>query len=150
MPRNRFRLTTLLKLREQVRTERREQLAEAYRADEILERQREAARSEHAELQASRGGLSVGERVDLDRLLEAERYAMVLRAQEELAGRQREAIAEEIERRRQALVQADREVRVLEHLRDRHAARCRAAEAKGEMRDLDEAAQRRFAREEEP
>ena len=56
-------------------------------------------------------------------------------------------MAEEIERRRQTLVQANRDVRVLEKLREKQAGRHRQEEDRRETKVLDEVAGRQVARE---
>ena len=136
-----FRLQTLLRLREAARDERREQLAEVMRIDDALRKQLtelEGLQSEARALQR----LGVG-RVDVDRLLEAQRYEAVVALEILHVERQRAAVAEEMNKRREALVEADREFKVLEKLREKrlqeHGAELRAQE----MKVLDEAACRR-------
>lgn len=138
-----FRLTTLLRLREAARNERRSQLADALRAEEaiverieVLERQVLALRRQAA------SEADVG-RVNLDRLLDAERYELVLKAEQMVARQQQQQLAAELQRRREALVAADRDVRVLERLREVQEERQRAEEAAREMQQLDEVAGRR-------
>lgn len=136
-----FRLQTLLRLREAARDERREQLAEVMRIDDALRKQLtelEGLQSEARALQR----LGVG-RVDVDRLLEAQRYEAVVALEILHVERQRAAVAEEMNKRREALVEADRDFKVLEKLREKrlqeHGAELRAQE----MKVLDEAAGRR-------
>ena len=115
-------------------------LAEGYRVDEVLRKQfdnfeRELdALKEFCRRKVSPGGL------DIDRLVEAQRYELVTRAQQGKVAEQRETVAAEIERRRQALVEADREVRVLEKLRERLAEQRRREGEVREARRLDEVA----------
>lgn len=136
----RFRLQTLVRIREATRDERREQLAEVLRIDEALvaqlndlQRDRLVARKEQT--------LGVG-RVDVDRMLGMQRYEALLTAEIEHVERQRTKVGEELERRREALIEADREVRVLEKLREVRLAEYRAEEAAAEMKVVDEAAAR--------
>ena len=144
-----FRLTTLLRLREVTRDECRMELAQAYRADEIVEHEQERIKAEAAELEnEGRSAVSPGQ-LDVDRLLEARRYCLVLKAQQKNVATQRQTIAEEIERRRRKLVEANREVRVLEELRDRQRRRHRDDENRLEVKALDEVAARSHAREDE-
>ena len=82
----------------------------------------------------------------MNRLLEAQRYEVVLKAREVELARQKELLAVETERRRQAAVEADREVRVLEKLKERHHSQHRRDEQRKEMKQLDEAALNRRAR----
>ena len=135
-----FRLESLLKLREARRDECRAALAEGYRVDEVLRKQFDSmereldALKEFCRRKASPGG------IDIDRLVEAQRYELVTRAQQGNIAQQRETVAAEIERRRQALVESDREVHVLEKLRERQAEQYRREEEVGEARRLDEVA----------
>jgi flagellar export protein FliJ len=70
---------------------------------------------------------------------------LVLGAQLKVIDEQAVKLAAEMEKRRQALVAADREVRVLEKLRETWQARHKHEEQVMEMKDLDEVAGRRFA-----
>ncbi len=144
-----FRLATLLRLGESVRDDRRAQLAEAFRADELLQQHETALAEELAALRsASRQAVTPGN-VDLDQIVETQRYEITLRAQQKQFAAQRKAIAQEVDRRREALLAANREVRVLEKLRERQAERHRQDEARRELRQLDEAAARTGCEEED-
>jgi flagellar FliJ protein len=140
-----FRLASLLRLRESRRDECRAALAEAYRIDDVLRKQWEGlGRELDALREFCRTTASPGA-VQIDRLVEAQRYELVARAQQQHVAQQRETVAAEIERRRQALVEADREVRVLEKLRERQAEQHRREEDLREVKRLDEvAAQQAF------
>lgn len=147
MPRFEFRLSPLLSLRETVRDEKRELLADALRVAEGID----AQLAEIAELMAHikrRQAAGVG-RVDVDRLLDASRYETVLMVERMRLEQQRAAVAEEIERRRQALAAADVEVRVLEKLRDKQAERFRLEQERQDAKRLDEVASLRHAAAEE-
>jgi flagellar protein FliJ len=140
-----FRLTTLLKLREATRDERRSELADAYRADDILCERLSQLRQEMAGLvEGCRRAILPGT-VNIDLLIESQRYDVMLRAYEKQLLEQQRRLAAEIERRRLALVEADRDVRMLERLRERQAERERAEEQRREAKRLDEIAQRRAA-----
>jgi flagellar protein FliJ len=135
-----FRLAALLRLRESRRDECRAALAEAYRVDEVLLRQFEGMGQELDILREfCRLKVSPGT-VDIDRLVEAQRYELVTRAKQRQVQQQREVVGAEIERRRQALVEADREVRVLEKLRERQTEQHRREEELREVKRLDEVA----------
>lgn len=141
MPPFRFRLQTLERLREASRDACREQLADALRVDDRLrEQQADLERHLHTarELQTVRAG-----RVDVDRLLEAQRYETSLLGEARHVAEQRARVAEEIDRRRAALVEADREVKVLEKLKAARRAEFDASERRDEVKRLDEAAGRR-------
>ena len=140
MPRFQFRLQTLYRLREAARDERREQLADALRVDDALRSRGEELANERRtarELQA----LGTG-RVDIDRLLEAQRYEASLLVEIAHVDQQRARVAEEVERRRTALVEADRELKVLEKLRELRRSEHRLVEAVEENKRLDEAGAR--------
>jgi flagellar protein FliJ len=150
MARFKFRLATLLRLRDLARDERRAQLAEAYRAQDLLDEQKRQIEEHLADVRRRvRLGVSPGE-IDVDRLMETRRFEMVLVTQRAQLDHQQRLLSEEIERRRQALVEANREVQILEHLRTRQQERYQAEEARREMKDLDEVAQQRAAREARP
>jgi flagellar export protein FliJ len=72
---------------------------------------------------------------------------MTLEAQRLQVVRQRETVQGEIERRRQVLAEANRELRVLENLRDKQAGQHRQQEERREMKRLDEVAQLQALRE---
>lgn len=141
-----FRLATLLRLREVAREERRSQLAEALRlVDQLRSRQQEieelVRETKHLQTPAA-GGL------DADRLLNATRYELVLRAEQRALQMQEAALAGEVEKRREALVAANREVRALELLRDKQKEAYLAQEDGRARKELDEIAVRRYAEEE--
>jgi flagellar FliJ protein len=135
-----FRLATLLRLREVTRDERRAELAEAYRVDDVLREHLGRVGEELSGLQAQSRQAAGPGTVDVDRLVEAQRYEVTLRAQQHRLNGQREATAREIQRRRQALVAADRDVRLLEKLRQKQARRHRQEEHRREIKELDEVA----------
>jgi flagellar protein FliJ len=143
-----FRLETLLRLRLADRDLRRADLAKALRAEATLESQAAGLRQEqHATADLSRQLASPGAG-DVDRLLASHRYELVLKTRaQQLAGHIRQVQAE-VERRRLALVEADREVRVLEKLRDKQQAAHQDRQAKREQRELDEQALIGFTRRE--
>lgn len=142
MSKFRFRLATMLKLREATRDERRSALAEAYRADEILQGYQENIQQELAAVHRTyRQAVGPGP-VEVDPLLDAQRYELTVKVQMQHLDQQRARLLEEIERRREALVYADRDVRILEKLRENQAQQHAQGEAMQLMKLLDEVAQR--------
>lgn len=140
-----FRLQPLLKLRIAKRDRCREELANAFRADQILQQQMESVREEIQRTRhSSREGSQPG-RVAVDHLLHTHRYELLLRSQVQQLAAQRQQVAEEIERRRQALVDGDREVRILEKLREAQYREYWQEENRRELRQMDEVALRRVA-----
>lgn len=144
-----FRLTTMLKLREQARDERRRELAQAYEAERIV---RVRISEMQAEIEATRhrtriaGGAGS---INIEELLNARRYALVMKSQVVEAESQVKLVLEEIERRRLTLLDADRDVKVLEKLRERQSDQQAELERKQENKQLDEAALRGFSRQQE-
>jgi flagellar protein FliJ len=137
---NEFRLTTLLRLREVARDERRELLAESQRADEELARQLAQLDAEQQRThEECREAAAPGE-VDIARLVDAHRYLVGLQGREDEVQAARESLSAEIDRRRQLLVKADQDVRVLEKLQDRRRCSRRQEEERQQARQLDEAA----------
>lgn len=144
----RFRLASLMRLRESERDERRESLAQAYHADQVLQQHQETLRGDLRENQRQVQQCSAPGPVAVERLLGRHRYELVLQTQLRQLQQQRQTIAAEIERRRQALVEADRELKILEKLRERHFQEYVFQQQKLELRELDEIALRRSTRQE--
>jgi flagellar protein FliJ len=140
-----FRLATLLKLRERLRDERRGQLAEALRIDDDLRSRVQALGDElqgALRLQAPEPGA-----INVDRLLDATRYELVLRAEQGQLRAQQAALGAELEKRREALAAADREVRTLERLRETRREQFRAEQEAKAAKEMDEVAMQRYAAE---
>lgn len=144
-----FRLETLLRLRKAQRDQRRADLAKAIRAEEMLRVQDQSVAQQ--QLQAAQRGrrLKSPGAADVDALLHAHRYELVLAAQRRQLATQIAQIQAEAERRRQLLVEADRELRVLEKLRERQAATHRLQEQRLEAKQLDEVAVLNYVRRQE-
>jgi flagellar export protein FliJ len=145
-----FRLATFLQLREFARDERRRALGEAFGADEVLQRQTLAAQQEMEALQADTRRAGAPGAIDVDHLIEAKRYEIEMFARLQLLGHKRALLTAEIERRRLALVDANRDVRVLEQLREKQIEHFRDTENLAQIKMLDETAQRRITDEETP
>lgn len=146
MARFQFRLAALQRLREAARDERRAQLAEVFRLAESLAEQKRQVVENLRDVARSRA-VSAGV-VDVEKLLAATRYEAVLMVEQAQLERQAAAVAVEIEKRREALVAADRDVRALEKLREAQQARHRAEQEQKSIKQLDEAALRAFGGEE--
>ena len=149
MARFKFRLATLLKLREAVRDERRAELAQAYRADDVLNKLLEQTRTELNSLEDQCRKAAGPGTIDIDRLIEAQRYEIILKLQQRHLNEQRGRLAAEIERRRVALLAANREVRILEKLRERQLEQYQQAENRLDVKRLDEIARLQTAAAEE-
>ncbi|MGE0606126.1 MAG: flagellar export protein FliJ [Pirellulales bacterium] len=148
MPTYRFRLATLLKLRETTRDERRSQLAEAQRIETLIEEQLHEVEQSMTGLLAERSRSSSPGPINVDRLLDAQRYELTLRSRDRDLRQQLASVRLEVERRRLILAEANREVRVLETLRESQQQQHTSAELTAEQKLLDESALLRYAREE--
>lgn len=135
----RFRLETMLKVRIADRDERRRQLADALEAERAVDEARRETRAE-LDLVAADDRRALQGAVNVDELLEHRRYALILQAKEADLQRKLELIRVETEKRRQALVAADREVGILEKLRERQKSRHVVQEQGKEAKRLDEVA----------
>jgi flagellar FliJ protein len=135
-----FRLETLLRLRMAERDERRGDLAKALRAEQVLREQQQKLLTEQDEQRTNVRARSSPGGADVDGLVRAHRYQLILKAQAQQLAGQMVQVAAEIERRRQVLVEADRQVRVLEKLRERQLAKHRREQERREAKTYDELA----------
>ncbi|HEX5106729.1 MAG TPA: flagellar export protein FliJ [Pirellulaceae bacterium] len=140
MPPFRFRLETLLRLRIGERDERRADLAKALRAEAMLRDERERIGIEQIEIQTAIRQRSAPGSADVDALLRVSRYQAVLKARDQQLEQQLTQVIAEVERRRLVLAEADRQVRVLEKLRERQFADHRQRANRLEIKELDEVA----------
>lgn len=113
-------------------------MAKALRALEVLQSELAKLRVEQREV-ADRGrALKAPGGADVDALLATHRYDMLLTVKRLQVSEQISQVEGECERRRLALVEADRSVRVLEKLRERREADYRRQAERLETRQLDE------------
>jgi len=141
-----FQFETLQRLREAARDERRAHLAEALRADEILLDRMKEVTTEVDEFSAQYALPKEGA-IHVDRIMEAQRYELLLRAELQSLQAQRVQVEAEINVRREALTEADRHVRVLEKLCERQEQQHRLEQQRLEQRALDEVASQQWWRE---
>ena len=141
-----FRLATMLKLREQARDERRRELAQAYEAERILRERVAELRSEISTTQQRTRQLAGVGTISVEGLLNTRRYELLMKSQVSQTEGQIVHVLDEIERRRQSLLEADREVKVLEKLRERQLEQYAELQQKRENKQLDDAAIRGFSR----
>lgn len=137
-----FRLTTLKKLREAHRDEMRAKLGEAYQAERLLQQQAETIREEEAAALSMQRQTLDRRDTNVNQLLDAQRYVATLRNALSNIGTQSQMLAVEIEKRRQALIAADQQVRVLEKLRDRQLQEHQREALRAEVKVMDEVASR--------
>lgn len=136
-----FRLQKVLKVREATRRQRRADLAEALHAERILTGQAQQLLREKDGLRRSTQQAAGTGEIDVARLLSMQRYEFVLKNQLRELGLRQQQLQTEIERRRDRLLEADREVRVLEKLRDRQETQFMEDEQRRETLQMDEVAQ---------
>ena len=140
-----FRLTALLRLRETDRDDRRASLAEAYEAMDIIEQQTSDVSAQllgatEAARKASAPGV-----IHVERIMSANREQLLLQAQQAELERQHALLADEVERRRGALREADQQVKVIEKLREKQRLRHQKQQDRLEIKMLDEFAGRRHS-----
>jgi flagellar protein FliJ len=142
MTRFNFRLAGLLKLREAARDARRLQLSEALHAAALLRQELQRIEEELAALRDSCRQAAGPGLVDLDRLREAQRFEALLKARRQEVRLELERTEEQIEHCRLKVVEADRDVKVLENLSAKQSQRHVEKEHRREIGVLDEAAAR--------
>ena len=76
-------------------------------------------------------------------LLQTHRYELLLTTQKVASEKQMIQVRAEVEKRRETLVEADRQVRVLEKLREKQLVAYQQLEFKQEVKQLDEVALQR-------
>lgn len=144
MAKYKFRLETLQKVREARRDEYRASLAESFRAEQILAESRAEVAAEAEAMRVAQREAVAEHYLDVNKLLEAQRYELLLKARGEELAKQAVLVAAESERRRQILVESDREVRVLEKLDERHREAYDERQQQKETKRLDEIAATRW------
>jgi flagellar protein FliJ len=137
----RFRLETLLKVRRDQRDVQRQQYAKALEAQKILADQITQIDQDIKDTHSIMRTNAAPGAIDVDRLLRIHRYELLLQAQRQQLEQQAERVAQEVERRRQALIHADREVRLLEKLREKQLEAFQREHDRREQKLLDEIAQ---------
>jgi len=138
----RFRLATLQRLREIHRDEMRAKLAEAFQAEQILAEQLRTVQTElDAMLSLQRQAVAQG-KTDINAMLDSHRYQSDLRRQQTTMREQAAMLDAEVQRRRQTVMEADQQVRVLEKLKLRQRTEYQLQQQRAEMKEMDEIASR--------
>ena len=133
----RFRMATLLKVLEDRRSALREELSQADQALAILEGQVQQIDQDALDrLQAIRQ--SVVGQVDVDWIVSNRRHAFVLKLQRTELLRNVDLVKEERERRRVALMEADREVKKLERMQEQWQEHRQQEQQRKDQQRLDE------------
>ena len=146
MPKFQFRLRTLLAVRESVLQERSAQLAEVLAAQHALELLQVSVRRELARQQHSLPTAAEQRPLDIEHLFAADRYRNVLRVRLGAIAQETAALTDEIDARQRALAAAEREVRVLDKLREHQLDQFRYDQLRREINATDEIATRNALR----
>jgi flagellar FliJ protein len=141
----RFRLKAVAKLREQARDRVAEAVAEVQEAQRIVQEQITQLQREIDDALKQRQTASVGI-VRIDRLLMVQRHQLMLEAQREQAAQQLKLLEEEYERRRALLVEAEKEVKAMEKLKETQKARWEQDQLAAEQKQIDEWASTQYMR----
>jgi flagellar protein FliJ len=140
MARFQFRLKDLLTVRQSTRDECRARLAESLEAERQLHMRRDRLAGILRERRRqARETVNAGP-IDAGQLAAAEDYEKLLRGELAQLAEEEQTLAAEIDQRRQAVVDADREVRVLEKLRERQFEDYQKQQSLAETKSLDEIA----------
>ncbi len=134
-----FRLATLLKLRIDDRDRRRLEFAQAVEAQRILEERIEEIEAERTTLLSLANEHARPGSANVDAMLQLNRYQAQLAGQRRALDGQLAQVTTEAERRRAVLVEADRQVRVLEKLREKQLENEAADALRREVKEFDEA-----------
>ncbi|MCL2346947.1 MAG: hypothetical protein FWC50_01670 [Planctomycetaceae bacterium] len=142
----RFRLQPLQKIRENVRRNRQTELAKALEAEAVVRERLEGVKHEIKTTKEEGRRLAVGGEVNVDYLIGLRRHEAFLLAQKTTIEEHLEKLIAEVERRRQAVIEADKEVRIMEKFHDKLKERYDSAIETKEIAEFDEIANVRSAR----
>ncbi|MEN1679820.1 MAG: flagellar export protein FliJ [Planctomycetota bacterium] len=146
MATHQFKLEAVRRVRSTERDELRGRLAEAFQAADKLATQRAQVEEELAGIRSFLGQTASAPRLDVNRMLAAQRYELLLRAQVADLDHKAKLLEEEIDRRRAAVVAAEQRVKTLDLLDERQQAQHDAEQSRREATQTDEAARNAWAR----
>ena len=141
-----FRLQSVLKVKREARDQARYELARALQAETILKTQQEEGQKEVRQLLSQLVKAQTTGEISVDWIMELRRYEVVLKTQLAQGLEQMEQVGGEVERRRDLLARADREVKVLERLEAKKKNEWLKREQRLEQVENDEAAGQVFLR----
>lgn len=136
----RFRLEPVRRLREARRDELRGQLADAYRAAEVITEQRRKVLAELAGVRSRQQQLAREQNLSVNRIVEHQRYELILESQSKDLAEKLKLVEQEVDRRRNLVADADREVRTLDKLEERQRTAHRLGEQRADAKLMDEIA----------
>ena len=136
-----FRLEPLITIRDNELKERQEKLSEAYSALRILEEALQNVERQIADgIADARNLMQAGQTINVEHLLAFRRQEEFLRANQEDIMQKMQAVDEEIERRRLAVVVANKELKIIEKLKEKRHEKYLEEENTAETKFLDEIA----------
>jgi len=158
-----FRFKPLQKIRENVRRERQAELAKALEAETVVRDKIESIVKDIAKVADDLRGAASGEwrvasdeensqlttrnsQLNVDVLIGLRRHEAWLLAQKHEAQEKLEQVLVEVERRRLAVVEADKEVKIMEKLHEKQKDKYDAEQSAKEIVAFDEIASQRAAR----
>ena len=135
-----FRLDPLISIRDNFLKEKQAALAQVYEIRRIVEEKRlEIEKNIEANLQSAREMLHSGT-VNVNFLLGLRQHDAFLVTQREENLRHIALLEEEIERRRNAVIEANKELKIIEKLKEKKHEEYLAEERRKETREMDEIA----------
>lgn len=140
-----FRLETLLKIRINARTEAQTELAKAQDAERIVEQKIEELLKNIKNAAAEAGVRLRGGQISVDFLIAFRRHEAYLLAQQGAAQEHLVKVQKEVKRRREILMEADKEVKTLEKLKEKQFQESQDKLRLDEMKQIDEIAGQRSA-----
>ena len=136
-----FRLEPLITIRDNELKERQAELAKAYEAQRILEEALKTVEKQLSEgIETTRSLTQEGQKVNVEFLLGIRRQEMFLRANQEDLIKKMKMVDEEIEQRRNAVVEANKELKTIEKLKEKNYEEYLEEENKKEVKIMDEIA----------
>lgn len=132
-----FRLDSVLKLRQRERDQAGKDVADAVAAIALLDTKLSEIAMQQRQLESLRRDFSQGS-ISTNRMLDAERYQLVLAAQHAHVSGDRSLLVQELDRRRAKLVIRQQAVKALEKLEQRHDERFAEEQRKQQQLLLDE------------
>lgn len=139
-----FRLATLLKIRERERDHAAKNVQDARMAIEKLSTQKQELLAENESMNAIRKSASVGA-MNLQSILDTQRFQMVLGAQVQQIENHLGTLSQELQRREAQLLKCQQAVKSLEKLRDQRAEVAETLILQKQQERTDEWASVRFA-----
>ncbi|MEM8864208.1 MAG: flagellar export protein FliJ [Planctomycetota bacterium] len=140
MPPYKFRFEVVRRVRQTRRDELRGELAAAYQAAEKLADEKRSLEAELQQLRQHMTATAAAKQMNIGSLLDSQRYELILKSQIVQVDRKAQLVEQEIDRRRQAVVAAEREVKVMDTLDAKGQQLHRVEEMRADNKQMDEIA----------